>query len=162
MSPIDYVPIMDAYYQSQGFPPYRWSVYDTSPWTPLEKPLERCRVALLTSGGVSRKDQLPFEPLSYNDLSYREIPKDTAVEELVINDGYYDHSDADKDINCVFPIERFRELEVEGYIGEMAPMAYSGPNGRIYLRTALQQEVVPEMVAKLKQAEVDVLFLAVA
>jgi len=162
MSPIDYVPIMDAFYQGQGFPPFRWSVYETSPWTPFDKPLGKCRVALHTSGGVSRKDQTPFDPWSYNDLSYREIPKDTPVEELVINDEYYDHTDADKDINCVFPIERFRELEREGFIGEMAPMTISGPNGRLYKRTALQQEVVPEIVGKLKQAKVDVFFLVAA
>jgi len=160
--PIDYVPLMNTFYQSQGFPPYQWSVYKTSPWTPFNKPLEKCRVALHTSGGISRKDQPPFGPWSYNDLSYREIPKDTSAEELVINDAYYDHSDADKDINCVFPIERFRELEKEGYIGELAPMAYSGPNGRIYKRTTLQQEVVPEIVAKLKKAKVDVFFLTAA
>ena len=159
MSPIDYITLMNAHYQSQGFSPYRWSVYETSPWTPLKKPLEQCRMALHTSGGVSRKDQPLFDPISYNDLSYREISKDTPVADLVISDAYYDHSDADKDINCIFPIERFRELEAEGYIGELAPTAYSGPSGRIYLRTALQQEVVPEIVGKLKQMEVDVLFL---
>ena len=162
MSPIDYVPILDAYYQGLGFTPYRWSVNETSPWTALEKPLEDCRVALHTSGGVSRRDQEPFDPLSYNDLSYREIPKDTLVEELVINDAYYDHTDADKDINCIFPIERFRELEKEGCIGELAPMTYSGPCGRLYRRTALQQEVVPEIVGKLKQAKVDLVFLVPA
>ncbi len=162
MSPIDYVPIMDAFYQGQGFPAFRWSVYETSPWMPFGKPLEKCRVCLYATGQVSRKDQPPFDPLSYNDLSYREIPKDTPVEELVITDDYYDHSDADKDINCVFPIERFRELEKEGYIGQLAPMTISGPSGRLYKRTALQQEVVPEIVSKLKQAEVDVVFLIAA
>lgn len=159
MCPVDYVPIMNSFYQGQGFPPYRWSVHETSPWTNFKKPLEKCRVCLYTSGQVSRKDQPPFDPLSYNDLSYREIPKDTPVEELVINDDYYDHSDADKDINCVFPLERFGELEVEGYIGELAPVTISGPSGRLYKRTALQQEVVPEIVSKLKKAEVDVVFL---
>jgi len=29
---------------------------------------------------------------------------------------HYDHSEADKDINCVFPIERLRELAADGTI----------------------------------------------
>ena len=158
MSPINYVPLMDTYYQGQGFSPFKWSIYDTSPWAPLRKPLKECKVALHTSGGISRSDQIPFNPLSYNDLSFRLIPKDSQVDEFVINNLYYDHDDADKDINIIFPIERFRELENESYFREFV-FAISGPNGRIYKRTALMEEVVPQILAKLKEAAVDVLFI---
>ena len=36
------------------------------------------------------------------------------VTELAVSHDYYDHVDAERDVNCVFPIERFRELEAEG------------------------------------------------
>jgi hypothetical protein len=34
-------------------------------------------------------------------------------------------ADADRDPNCVFPLERLRELEAAGVIGELAPAAVS-------------------------------------
>ena len=33
--------------------------------------------------------------------------------------------DAEQDRNLVFPLDRFRELEEEGFIGELAPVAFS-------------------------------------
>jgi hypothetical protein len=62
VEPIAYVARLNELYKSQGFPPYQWSVYESAPLTLLSKPLAHCRVALLTSGGVSRKDAAPFNP----------------------------------------------------------------------------------------------------
>jgi D-proline reductase (dithiol) PrdB len=47
------------------------------------------------------------------DLTCREIRASIPVNELTITHDYYDHEDADRDINVVFPIERLRELESE-------------------------------------------------
>ncbi|MFQ5933835.1 MAG: glycine/sarcosine/betaine reductase selenoprotein B family protein [Dehalococcoidia bacterium] len=118
MKPIDYVSILDSYYQGSGFPPYKWSVFRTTTWSPFEKPLEQAKVALLCSSGMSRKGQEPFDPLARSELSYREILKDTRAEDLVINYDYYDHRDADQDPNVILPLDRFRELEQEGLMGE--------------------------------------------
>ena len=30
-----------------------------------------------------------------------------------IHDSYYDHSDADRDINCIFPVQRLREMAAQ-------------------------------------------------
>ena len=157
MKAIEYVKILNTHYQSYGFPPYKWSVFKTTTWTPLEKPLQKARVALLCSSGLSRKDQTPYDPLARSDLTYREIPKNTRVEDLMVNYSYYDHSDADKDINCVFPIDRFRELEQEGFIGEFADPAYGLGMGRMYKRTGLQTQLAAEIARKLKGAAVDAL-----
>jgi D-proline reductase (dithiol) PrdB len=80
---------------------------------------------------------------------------------LAISHNNYDHSDAEKDINAIFPIDRLRELESQGYIGEFAPTAYT-IMGRIFRRTALQQELAPQILQKLKDAEVDVFLLVPA
>ena len=158
MKSIEYVKVLDSYYQSFGFPPYKWSVFKTTTWTPFEKPLDKARVALLCSSGISRKDQEPYEPLSRDNLTYREIPKETRAADMVINYAYYDHTDADKDPNIVFPIDRFRELEQEGFIGELAETNYGLGMGRMYKRTALQTQLATEIVRKLKEAKVDALF----
>jgi len=158
MKPIEYVKTLDTYYQSYGFPPYKWSVFKTTTWTPFEKRLEKAKIALLCSSGISRKDQEPYDPLSRNNLTYREIPKVTGAQDLMINYDYYDHSDADKDPNIVFPIDRFRELEQEGFIGELAEINYGLGMGRMYRRTALQTQLAAGIAHKLKEEAVDVLF----
>jgi len=158
MKPVNYVSVLDSYYRSQGFPPYAWSVFETTTWTPFEKRLDQAKVALLCSSGISRRGQESFDPLSRNNLSYRRITKDTPAQDLVINYAYYDHSDADKDPNIVLPIDRFRELEQEGFIGEFAETCYGLGMGRMYKRTALQTQLAPEIARELKATGVDVLF----
>ncbi len=158
MKPINYVAKLNAHYQGHGFPPYRWSVFRTTTWAPFEKPLNKAKVALLCSSGMSRRDQEPFDPLARSEMSYREIPKDTPTEDLVINYDYYDHRDADKDPNVILPLDRFRELEEEGYIGELAETNYGLGMGRMYKRTALQTQLAAEIARKVKSAKVDVLF----
>ena len=50
-----------------------------NPWTPLEKPLSRCKVALITSSGLIRKSDQPFDLGNPNgDPSYRVIPSTTS------------------------------------------------------------------------------------
>lgn len=162
MEPVDYVSGLNAMYQSQGFPSYRWSVFDSSPWTPFKKPLGESTLALISSAGIFREDQEPFDPWAVNDLSFREIPKDIPLNRLKLQHNYFDHRDALKDLNCVFPLERFRELEGGGVIGRLAPTAISLGMGRLYKRTALQTETVPRIIEVLKGQETDAVLLIAA
>jgi len=162
MEPIRYGERLNAFYRSQGFPPYQWSVYETAPLAPLTKPLRQCRVALLTSGGVSCKNTPPFNPLARNDLRVDAIPQETPADFFVINDAYYNHQDADRDINCIFPLERLGELASEGVIGEVAAHHYSGFMGRTYTRTAVLNEATPALAHRLKQERVDIFVLVPA
>jgi D-proline reductase (dithiol) PrdB len=159
---VRYIDRLNEHYRSEGFPPYSWSKYDDAPWAPLTKPLSECRVSMLTSGGVSCSWQAPFDADARNDLRLLEIPHDAPPDGFVINDSYYDHADADHDINCVFPIERLRELEAEGVIGELAPRLYSGFMGRIYTRSAVLEEAAPAFAARLGEDRVDALILVPA
>lgn len=161
MSPVRYVDYTRSVFASQGFPPYEWIVNGPPPFTTFGKDLKECRVALLSTGGFYIEGkQPPFDP-EKNDLGLREIPRDIDVTELAVSHDYYDHADADRDVNCVFPIERFRELEAEGYFDEFAPVNYT-IMGRIFRRTALVNETAQEIVNGLKQQEVDVFFLVPA
>jgi hypothetical protein len=38
MVPVNYVTGLDEMYQGMGFPPYKWSQFDSSPWTPFKSP----------------------------------------------------------------------------------------------------------------------------
>jgi D-proline reductase (dithiol) PrdB len=161
MKPIKYIEQTRTLFAAQGFPPYEWTVNDTAPFISFRKKLEKCRVALLSTGGMYIKGQQPpFNP-EKNDLTFREIPKDIDINLLALSHNNYDHTEAELDINCIFPIERFKELEVEGYIGELAPVSFT-IMGRIFRRTVLQNEMAPEILRRLKDERVDVFFLVPA
>lgn len=92
------------------------------PWTPLRKPLSETTVALISTAGVHLRTDPPFNLNS--DPTYRVIPRDAQPGDLAISHQAYDRTDALKDINLVFPIERLRELEAEHVIGRLAREHY--------------------------------------
>ncbi|MBW1698851.1 MAG: hypothetical protein JRH18_01075 [Deltaproteobacteria bacterium] len=94
--------------------------FSDSPWHELSIEISECRLALITTGGVHLKSQPAFDMEDpAGDPTFREIPADTRPSNLTITHDYYDHSDADKDINVVFPIERVHSLKRLGKIGEV-------------------------------------------
>jgi len=155
--PISYVEGLASYYGSLGHPPYRWTVNDTAPWQPLRKPVSESRLTMLTSGGISLCSMPGFDPMARNDHRLDEIPENAGSKDFQIHDSYYDHSDADQDLNCQFPIDRLRELVAGGEIGSLAPRFWSGFMGRIYNRSKVLEESAPEFVAELEKDEVDLL-----
>lgn len=63
------------------------------------------------------------------------------------------------DKNCVFPLDRLRELQTEGVIGEVAPRHFSFM-GYVAVITPLIRETAPEVAHKLKSDNVDLVVLA--
>jgi D-proline reductase (dithiol) PrdB len=111
---------------------------------------------MLTSGGVSQCSMPAWDPDARNDFRLDQIPADADSGGFQIHDSYYDHSDADVDLNCVFPIDRLRELAEAGEIGAVAPRFWSGFMGRIYKRRAIVEEHAPALAMALKADNVDV------
>ena len=63
---------------------YRWRKIDPVPWAPLKKPLDQCRLALVSTAGFVLPGQTPFDKsIRGGDYSFREIPNDADVSELV-------------------------------------------------------------------------------
>jgi D-proline reductase (dithiol) PrdB len=103
------------------------------------RPVSDARICMISLAGVYRKGQKPFNTApgpvpqalrlmrfrDRGDCSLRQIPVDCNPSELGIAHAHYDHSEADEDINCVFPLARLAELELEGFIGECAGEHYS-------------------------------------
>lgn len=134
---------------------------DDVPWTAVTKPLAESKAALVTTSGVHHRDQKPFDMKDKNgDPTYRVIDGERPVADLMITHDYYDHADADKDINIVFPVERLREMASAGTIGSLARHHYSfmghidGPH--IF---TLVEETGPEVAEKLREDDVDVVLL---
>lgn len=134
------------------------------PWTEPQKPLKEAVLALVTTGGVHLKTQKPFNMADPNgDPTFREIPADTSFDLLTITHDYYDHRDADRDLNLVLPLQRLREMVEVGALKALHPVAY-GFMGHIdgpHLKT-LREETAPAIARKLALAKVDYALLVPA
>ncbi len=101
----------------------RWRIEEGGwiPWSPARLSLPEARVALVTSAGVHLKDDRPFDMGNpEGDASFRVIPGDSSLSDLIVTHDYYDHRATDRDLNCVFPLERLRELARARWIGSVA------------------------------------------
>ena len=88
------------------------------PWAPLRAPLSQTTFALITTGGPHLRADPPFDMADpRGDPSFRSIPAATPPGDIIITHDYYDHADADRDLNIILPLTRFRELADRGVIG---------------------------------------------
>ena len=122
-------------------------------FTPLDKPLSDCVVALCTAGGVHLVTQVPY--VLSGDCSFRKIPAGTQARELMVSHGGFDNSDVNRDINAMFPLERLHELLEEGIIGGIAPtqIGFMGGGGDV---ERFRNETGPAIARLLKEEGVDV------
>jgi len=141
------------------------------PWTPISKPLNQCRFALVTSGGLyHRKTEPPFdlererqEP-TWGDPSFRTIPINIRQSDLGVSHLHYNSQAVLKDVNVLLPIDRFKELVKASVIGDLASEAYSfmGYQGFPPNTTYWQELYAPQVVEKLKAQDVDCVLLTPA
>ena len=132
---------------------------ESVPWTPFKGNPSEKTFALVTSGGLYLKGSQPaFKTESiHGDPSFRAIPKAANLDDLGIVHAHYDHALADQDINTIFPLQRFVELEKEKIIGKLADTNYSFS----YVNDVVTfvTKTVPKVIEQLKAEGVDALFL---
>ena len=123
---------------------YPWRRIKDAPWTPLARPLAESKVALVSSAGFVLRDQPRFdESIRGGDVSFREIPGDTQIGDLIDahRSGSFDHSGMVRDPNLAFPLDRMRELAAAGRVGSInrRHLSFMGSilaPGRLIKRTA--------------------------
>lgn len=123
------------------------------PSAKVKKPLSESKVAFITTSGVHLKRDNPFD--TKGDYTFRLIPEDTDFKDLTITHDHYDKSEALKDINCVFPLERLRSLKDKGFIKEVAPRNF-GLMGYIPQTDHLINISSPLIADALEEDEVDI------
>jgi len=146
---------VEEYVRSHGNPDFRFERNETVPFVPLARKVSEAKGALITTGGVFVKGFPPFnDNFGVGDPSYREIPSDIKVDLLSRYHEHYDHTNAAKDINCVFPVERMRELRSGGTIGSLAETFYSFM-GFVTVTRPLKVVTAPDVARKLHRESVD-------
>lgn len=117
--------------------------------------LKDARVALITSAGLSRRDDYTFRP---GATDYRVIPGDIASGELVMShvSTNYDRTGFAQDLNVVFPIDRLCEMETDGTIGSAAGFHYSFMGAT---EPEALEESARQLAGLLKEDKVNAVFL---
>ena len=126
------------------------------PFVRPRKPLDECRIALVTTGGVHLPEQERFDiDDPSGDVSYRELPTDAPA--LTWTHAYY-RPDEGMDLDAVFPLRTVRGLAAEGLIGELNGRHFSFM-GAVHDPAPLVDETAPEVARKLADDGVDVALL---
>jgi len=97
--------------------------FKEQPWI-SGQPLACRRVSLISTAGLQRREDRPFEGMSGG---YRVIPGNIKARDLVMThiSTNFDRTGFQQDWNVVFPLDRLRELAAEGIIGSVADYHYS-------------------------------------
>ena len=126
------------------------------PYTPNRHPLSETTVALVTTAGVHLRSQEPFNPEGEKD--FRVIPGDAATSDLMISHPFYDHTDADRDVNCVFPLDRLRELAADKLIAAVSNIhvGWMGTSPRL---KEVYEETAPAIADRIERSKADAIVL---
>jgi D-proline reductase (dithiol) PrdB len=135
-APIPYLQRTRDYYSALGYgAPYEWAHYAEVPFTPVNKPLRQCRIALITTAApyqADKGDQGPGAPYNGAAKFYTVYSGDTALDhDLRISHVAIDrtHSTAE-DQNSYFPLQAMRRARDKGLFGELAPRFHGAPTNR--------------------------------
>ena len=134
------------------------------PWTPLPKPLSECKVAMITSGGIAMKNDIPFDQEGerqnpwWGDPSFRTIPKTATEKDIEIYHLHIKPDFARQDINCLLPIRRLEELANIGEIGSVADTHFS-IMGYLLEPEEMLNKSVPAIIKQLQDEQVDAVIL---
>jgi len=128
--------------------------FGDTPWI-NPKPLNECRVALVSTAGLHRREDPAFTPGAGD---YRIIPDDYNMNDLVMShlSTNFDRSGYYQDINTSFPIDRLRELADESTIGSVASRHFSFMGAT---PPTVMEPVARDLVGVLKGDNVDAVVL---
>jgi len=160
--PIPYIQRTRDYYQLLGFAPYRWAHFADVPFVPLGTPLDRARVALITTAAPFQPgvgDQGPGAPYNAAAKFYQVYSISTESEpDLRISHIGYDrlHTHA-KDINSYFPLARLKAATSAGRIGALTPRVQGAPTNRSQ-RVTVETDA-PELLRRVREDGADAVVL---
>jgi D-proline reductase (dithiol) PrdB len=130
------------------------------PFTPLAKPLRECTVALVSTSGVARNDDRPFDQEGerrnpwWGDPSFRMIPLGTAGKDVKLYHMHIDPRFGEADLDVVLPMRRLSELVSGGVVGRAAPTHYS-MMGYILEPAELVEKTAPAIAGRMRAEGVD-------
>ena len=140
------------FYSAQGYSNhYQWAKNTTTPFTTLQKPLEDCRVAVITTAmpdteqGRARRDVYPLPSRPYPDSMY--------TAELSWHKGVT-HTD---DTASFLPLRALDEAAERGIVGELCERFYTVPTD--YSQRNTNEVDAPHLLNLCREDAVDIALL---
>jgi hypothetical protein len=137
------------------------------PWTPMETLCSEATFTLMTSAGISMKNDSPFdmerekrEP-TWGDPTYREISRDATSADIDVNHLHINTDYIKKDMNVILPAGRLSEFEKDGTIGKLAPTCYSFYGFQMD-PTVLLEQTMPKVSSHMRAEGVNAVILTPA
>jgi D-proline reductase (dithiol) PrdB len=153
------------YYEGRGpFPGEEAPV-----WAPFAKRLGEAKIALLTSAGMHmREGQQPFDAErerahpEWGDPSWRSILADARPADIGVTHLHLNTSDIEADPEIALPSGLLAQLVAEGVVGAVAERHFAVMGYQERDLAGWREKTAPEIVAALRDEEVDGLVLAPA
>lgn len=140
--------------------------HESIPWSEVGKPLSQSRVALLSTAGISMRDDAPFDMEferrnpTRGDSSFRKLRGDATSADIVANHLHIDTGYIERDLDVALPLSRLAELVAQGVVGSSAATHYSIMGFQGNDSSKLVEESAPAIAASLASEEVDLCLLA--
>jgi hypothetical protein len=125
------------------------------PFTPFRGKIEDAIVCIVSTAAVRAKSDKPFD--TEGDATYRVISSELSAKDLTYDDTHFDHACADQDMNCIFPIDRVRELAAERRVGGLTERHFS--LGFSMALRELRETTIPQLAREVDRARPDVVLL---
>jgi hypothetical protein len=159
-SHVRYIDKTREYYRAEGYDrAYEWAHFDTVPFAPfagLGKPLSGCRVGVVTTSEMARRDR-PDPPEDLKRLVYA-LPTDVPVTHLYSRKASYDrYATTLDDVDSYLPLTHLERFIADGRIGSLAPrfqVIYSEYSQRKTLTID-----APDILRQMREDRVDVAVL---
>lgn len=130
------------------------------PYTPNNKPLSEMTIAIVSTAGAHLIEDEAFN--TDGDASFRLMNGDVQTSQFTVTHGapmeHYNTDEPKKDINVIFPLDRLRELENEGYIGGVNNKHISMMGYAMRLKQILD-ETVPQVAKEITRSKADAVLL---
>jgi len=137
---------------------YPWQRIDPVPMASLTKPINECKVALVSSAGFVPPGEEPFsDSVRGGDCSFRTIPRSMDVQSLEDHhdSNSFSHAGVEADRNMGLPLDRLRELAAAAKIGSVAPRHFS-VMGSITAPNRYVKRTLPAIADLLVEDHVDI------
>jgi D-proline reductase (dithiol) PrdB len=155
---VSYIDRSREYYAAQGYPqPYTWAHHDDVPFTPLRKPLSKCRLGMVTTAGKMDAEVDKQGRRKTRDLyamAANPVPKHMFTTDLFW-DKVATHTD---DLDSFLPLNRLAEYAAGGRIGSASPRFYGVPTEYSQGKTSLRD--APKILEWCREDGVEAMLLS--
>ncbi|WP_420451122.1 glycine/sarcosine/betaine reductase selenoprotein B family protein [Ilumatobacter sp.] len=153
---VSYIDKSREYYRAQGYDrAYRWAAFDDVAFSAPTTPLERSRVAVVTTSFLHHHDSSHGAPAT--DKVVYHHPVDDLPDQMFTDDLSWDkqatHTD---DTESFLPLRALRALADDGAIGSLNHRFFGVPTEYSQRRTGVDAEAIARWCA---EDEVDVVLL---